>query len=133
MRRPPSITKARREALTHAQDPMAFGELLFLGIDTGDPEAVRFLLANRPPEIRLDELTKFVSDRWGTGYRSAADYAFLSGRRDVAAAVMAAGVVPSTGLLHLAIDNPEDPVLAGLARFLEIGRASCRERVFQYG
>lgn len=99
-------------------DPARFPALLFAAIDGGQGDLVRALLVDRPDYVRLDDVASFVSDKWGTGYRSAVDYALLRGQRGIAATLMGAGLIPSTDLFHLAIERRTEPELAGAAAFL---------------
>ncbi|MGE4218489.1 MAG: ankyrin repeat domain-containing protein [Alphaproteobacteria bacterium] len=99
-------------------DPAKFPSLLFSAIDGGQGDLVRALLVDRPEHIRLDDVVTFVSDKWGTGYRSAVDYALLRGERAIAATLMGSGLIPSTELFHLSIERSTEPALAGVANFL---------------
>jgi len=100
------------------QAPDAFEQDLFTAIDSGDIERVRFLLTNRPEFIQLDSVAKFVSDDFGTGYRSAVDYALLGRKKPIASALMNAGMVPSIDLLHHAINNRKQESMSTVAAFL---------------
>jgi len=101
-----------------AADPARFAPLLFAALDGGQGDLVRALLVERPEHVRLDDVAAFVSDKWGTGYRTAVDYALLRGERAIAALLMGAGLIPSTELFHLAIERRSDPELAGAASLL---------------
>lgn len=100
------------------QAPEAFEQDLFAAIESGDLERVRHLLSNRPEFIQLDTVAKFVSDQFGTGYRSAVDYALLSRKKPIAATLMNAGMVPSVGLLHHAINKRKQEDMKSVAAFL---------------
>ncbi|HAT35457.1 MAG TPA: hypothetical protein DCS82_07060 [Rhodospirillaceae bacterium] len=100
------------------QDPDAFQQDLFAAMDAGDLERIRHMLANRPEFIQLDAISKFVSDDFTTGYRSAVDYALLARKKPIATVLMNAGMVPSVRLLHHAIDNRKKERMKAVASFL---------------
>ena len=98
--------------------PERLGEFMAAAIDRGDLETLRYLMANRAPELPLDALGLFAQDSWGTGYRLPVDYAVLQGRLDAARLLLGAGAVPSARLIHLAVDARQHPALAGAAEVL---------------
>ena len=95
-----------------------FEQELFSAIETNNVKLMRSLLLDRPELIQLDTITKFISDKFATGYRSAIDHSLLLGKYSMALELMNAGMVPSTKLFHQAISNYEQTDMQKIAIFL---------------
>ncbi len=100
------------------QDPDTFEQELFDAIEVNNVKLTQNLLLNRPELVQLDTVTRFVSDKFATGYRSAIDHSLLSGKYSIALGLMNAGMVPSTKLFHQAISNYDQADMQKLANFL---------------
>ena len=100
------------------QDPDIFEQELFDAIEANNLKLIHHLLINRPELVQLDTVTRFISDKFATGYRSAVDHSLLSGKYAIALGLMNAGMVPSTKLFHQAISNYEQPDMRIIANFL---------------
>ena len=100
------------------KDPDIFEQELFDAIAANNVKLMRHLLLNRPELVQLDTVTKFISDKFATGYRSAIDHSLLSGNYSIALGLMNAGMVPSTKLFHQAISNYDQAEMQKIANFL---------------
>ncbi|MEE2933372.1 MAG: ankyrin repeat domain-containing protein [Pseudomonadota bacterium] len=100
------------------QDLEIFEQELFDAIEANNLKRIQHLLLNRPELVQLDTVTRFISDKFATGYRSAVDHSLLSGKYGIALGLMNAGMVPSTKLFHQAVSNYEQPDMRIIANFL---------------
>ena len=102
---------------SQAQKYPEYEEKIIQAISNNKKDVLLSLLKEKPEWLNLEDLTVFVTNQLGTGYRNITDYAILLGHHQVASLTKNAGVSFSNEILHFAIDHADHTDYKDLLNF----------------